>query len=124
MTRFLAEQLATAHWFDQRRTREALQWQPSVSLDEGFAALARSYADVLTRCRERSLGYENDLAAGVTAVVDLGGLRGLAEPEGAADRGRQLTVGQLLGQPGEVDVDTAAGGHRDAERASGSGQRW
>ena len=44
MTRFLAEQLATAHWFDQRRTREALQWRPSVTLDEGFAALARSYA--------------------------------------------------------------------------------
>jgi 2-alkyl-3-oxoalkanoate reductase len=44
MTRFLAEQLATAHWFDQRRTREALQWRPSVSLDEGFAALAAWYA--------------------------------------------------------------------------------
>ena len=28
MTRFLAEQLATAHWFDQRRTREALGWAP------------------------------------------------------------------------------------------------
>ncbi len=44
MTRFLAEQLATAHWFDQRRTREALRWRPAVTLDEGFAALARSYA--------------------------------------------------------------------------------
>ena len=44
LTRFLAEQLATAHWFDQRRTREALQWSPSVSLDEGFARLAASYA--------------------------------------------------------------------------------
>jgi nucleoside-diphosphate-sugar epimerase len=44
MTRFLAEQLATAHWFDQRRTREALGWAPQVSLDQGFAALARWYA--------------------------------------------------------------------------------
>ena len=44
LTRFLAEQLATAHWFDQRRTREALRWAPSVSLDEGFARLAASYA--------------------------------------------------------------------------------
>ena len=44
MTRFLAEQLATAHWFDQRRTREALQWEPRVSLDEGFAKLAAWYA--------------------------------------------------------------------------------
>ena len=43
MTRFLAEQLSTAHWFDQRRTREALQWTPPVSLDEGFARLAASY---------------------------------------------------------------------------------
>ena len=28
MTRFLAEQLSTAHWFDQRRTREVLDWRP------------------------------------------------------------------------------------------------
>jgi nucleoside-diphosphate-sugar epimerase len=40
MTRFLAEQLATAHWFDQRRTREALRWKPHVSLAEGFDRLA------------------------------------------------------------------------------------
>ena len=40
LTRFLAEQLATAHWFDQRRTRNALGWQPQVSLEEGFARLA------------------------------------------------------------------------------------
>ncbi|MCZ2848784.1 NAD-dependent epimerase/dehydratase family protein [Modestobacter sp. VKM Ac-2978] len=44
LTRFLAEQLATAHWFDQRRTREALRWTPQVSLDEGFARLAQAYA--------------------------------------------------------------------------------
>ena len=41
MTRFLAEQLSTAHWFDQRRTREALRWTPRVSIAEGLAALAR-----------------------------------------------------------------------------------
>lgn len=45
LTRFLAEQLGTAHWFDQRRTRELLHWMPRTSLDEGFAALARWYAD-------------------------------------------------------------------------------
>lgn len=39
ITSFLAEQLATAHWFDQRETREALQWEPAVSLDEGFLRL-------------------------------------------------------------------------------------
>jgi len=44
MTRFLAEQLGTAHWFDQRRTREVLRWAPRVSLDDGFAALARWHA--------------------------------------------------------------------------------
>ncbi|MFC5929928.1 NAD-dependent epimerase/dehydratase family protein [Cryobacterium melibiosiphilum] len=43
MTRFLAEQLSTAHWFDQRRTRADLRWMPAVSLDEGFARLERSY---------------------------------------------------------------------------------
>lgn len=43
MTRFLAEQLSTAHWFDQRRTREALRWEPAVSVDEGLARLAAYY---------------------------------------------------------------------------------
>ncbi len=43
MTSFLAEQLSTAHWFDQRRTREALDWVPAVSLDEGLARLADWY---------------------------------------------------------------------------------
>ena len=45
LTRFLAEQLATAHWFDQRRTRAVLDWVPGVGLDEGFARLAAWYAD-------------------------------------------------------------------------------
>ncbi|MFK5633291.1 MULTISPECIES: NAD-dependent epimerase/dehydratase family protein [unclassified Ornithinimicrobium] len=40
LTRFLAEQLSTAHWFDQRRTREVLQWAPRVGLDEGLERLA------------------------------------------------------------------------------------
>jgi nucleoside-diphosphate-sugar epimerase len=44
ITRFLAEQLTTAHWFDQRRTREALGWQPRIGLDEGFDRLAAWYA--------------------------------------------------------------------------------
>lgn len=39
MTRFLAEQLGTAHWFDQRRTRQALNWAPRVNLDKGFQLL-------------------------------------------------------------------------------------
>jgi nucleoside-diphosphate-sugar epimerase len=43
LTRFLAEQLATAHWFDQRPTRAALRWQPRISLDRGFELLAESF---------------------------------------------------------------------------------
>jgi nucleoside-diphosphate-sugar epimerase len=39
MTGFLAEQLGTAHWFDQRETRQALGWTPAVSLAEGFERL-------------------------------------------------------------------------------------
>ena len=45
MTEFLAEQLSTAHWFDQSETHEVLDWTPSVSLDEGFARLAAYYQD-------------------------------------------------------------------------------
>ena len=44
LNRFMAEQLATAHWFDQRRTRAALSWSPQVRLDEGFTRLADWYA--------------------------------------------------------------------------------
>jgi nucleoside-diphosphate-sugar epimerase len=43
MTRFLAEQLSTAHWFDQRETRAVLAWTPEVSVEEGFARLAAAY---------------------------------------------------------------------------------
>jgi len=43
ITGFAAEQLATAHWFDQQRTREALGWEPAVSLDEAWALLAAHY---------------------------------------------------------------------------------
>ena len=42
MTRFLAEQLSTAHWFDQRETQRLLGWRPTVDLATGFARLAAS----------------------------------------------------------------------------------
>lgn len=45
LTRFLAEQLSTAHWFDQRRTRAALEWVPQISLDDGFSRMADWYAE-------------------------------------------------------------------------------
>jgi nucleoside-diphosphate-sugar epimerase len=44
MTRFLAEQLSTAHWFDQTQTQQRLGWAPAVSLAEGFRRLAASYS--------------------------------------------------------------------------------
>jgi nucleoside-diphosphate-sugar epimerase len=43
MTGFLAEQLSTAHWFDQGATRAALGWEPTVTLAEGFDRLAACY---------------------------------------------------------------------------------
>jgi nucleoside-diphosphate-sugar epimerase len=46
LTRFLTEQLSTAHWFDQRRTREVLGWRPAVTLDEGFAKLTAWHRSV------------------------------------------------------------------------------
>ena len=45
ITRFVAEQMSTSHWFDQRHTREVLEWQPRVSLDEGLVELRRCYRD-------------------------------------------------------------------------------
>lgn len=44
LTAFVAEQLATAHWFDQRQTRAALDWAPGVSLDTGFDRLAEAFS--------------------------------------------------------------------------------
>lgn len=43
MTRFLAEQMSTAHWFDQQTTREVLAWTPSVSVEEGMRRLNEHY---------------------------------------------------------------------------------
>ena len=45
MTSFLAEQLGTAHWFDQRETRRALQWEPEITIDEGFRRLQAWFRD-------------------------------------------------------------------------------
>lgn len=45
MTSFLAEQLSTAHWFDQRETRRALRWRPAVGLAEGFKRLESWFDD-------------------------------------------------------------------------------
>lgn len=39
ITRFLAEQLGTAHWFDPRPARDDLGWSPHVSLADGFELL-------------------------------------------------------------------------------------
>lgn len=43
MTRFLAEQLSTSHWFDQRHTREVLDWTPEVTVEDGMRRLAAHY---------------------------------------------------------------------------------
>ena len=44
MTRFLAEQLSTAHWFDLRRTMRDLAWRPEVGVTEGLRRLAAHHA--------------------------------------------------------------------------------
>ncbi len=45
MTAFVAEQLATAHWFDQRRdAQRPSTGSPRVGIDEGLERLAASFA--------------------------------------------------------------------------------
>jgi nucleoside-diphosphate-sugar epimerase len=41
MTRFLARELATAHWFDIGAARRDLGYEPAVSLEEGLRRLER-----------------------------------------------------------------------------------
>jgi nucleoside-diphosphate-sugar epimerase len=43
MTRFLAEQLATAHWYDISAAARDFGWRPRVSLEQGFARLKASW---------------------------------------------------------------------------------
>jgi nucleoside-diphosphate-sugar epimerase len=40
MTRFVASQLSTAHWFDISAIRRDLGYAPAISIDEGMARLA------------------------------------------------------------------------------------
>ncbi len=42
MTRFVARQLSTAHWFDISAARRDLDYAPAVSLNEGMERLAKS----------------------------------------------------------------------------------
>jgi nucleoside-diphosphate-sugar epimerase len=39
MTRFLADELGTAHWFDISAAKRDLEWTPRVSIDEGLKRL-------------------------------------------------------------------------------------
>lgn len=46
MTRFLAHQLSTAHWFDITAARRDLGYAPAVSTEEGLRRLAESFRSV------------------------------------------------------------------------------
>lgn len=43
LTRFLAEQLATTHWYDMRPAKRDFGYMPKVSINEGLARLAATY---------------------------------------------------------------------------------
>lgn len=45
LTRFVAEQLGTAHWFDPRPARDDLGWAPTVTIDEGLVRLAAWFSE-------------------------------------------------------------------------------
>ena len=44
MTRFLAEQLATTHWYDMAPARRDFGYVPAVSIDEGLARLGAAHS--------------------------------------------------------------------------------
>jgi nucleoside-diphosphate-sugar epimerase len=44
MTRFIARQLATAHWYDPKASRELLGYRPRVTMEEGLARLGEALA--------------------------------------------------------------------------------
>jgi nucleoside-diphosphate-sugar epimerase len=45
MTRFLAEQLATTHWYDMAPARRDFGYRPRVTIDEGIARLKADWRD-------------------------------------------------------------------------------
>jgi len=45
MTRFLAKELSTAHWFDISAAKRDLGYKPTVSIDEGMERLEKWLAD-------------------------------------------------------------------------------
>jgi 2-alkyl-3-oxoalkanoate reductase len=55
LTRFVARELATAHWFDIRAARRDLGYEPKVSLDEGLHRLRESLLGTHD-CRRELLG--------------------------------------------------------------------
>jgi len=46
LTRFVAEQLGTAHWFDPRPPALDLDWEPTVSIDDGLERLAAWFREI------------------------------------------------------------------------------
>ncbi len=44
LTRFVVEQLSTAHWFDIRAAKRDLGFVPEISIDQGLARLAAAFA--------------------------------------------------------------------------------
>ena len=49
LTRFLAEQLATTHWYDMGPAMRDFGYVPQVSIDEGLDRLARAFRAALPR---------------------------------------------------------------------------
>ena len=43
MTRFLARELSTAHWYNLDAAGRDLGYEPQVTIEEGLARLARSF---------------------------------------------------------------------------------
>jgi len=44
LTRFVAAQLSTAHWFDISAAKRDFEWAPAISIDEGLRRLGKSLA--------------------------------------------------------------------------------
>lgn len=53
MTRFVARELSTAHWFDISAARRDLGYEPEVSIAEGLKRLARSLGEASPLARDR-----------------------------------------------------------------------
>ena len=88
MTSFLAEQLSTAHWFDQRETREALRLGAAGVAGRGVRAPGGVVQPRVTAATRSAIGLSSKMSGSLRTTVDDPDT--CTRPDRSADRSSSL----------------------------------